>query len=108
MGACLGIFAGPSARCSFLVTPVVSSLEHLFVAVRGPRAVGCPQCPRECLLSGWWALTGFSCADDSSRFLHMFVPYHLFHDKSSQGLICFIYKGGFGLSPYCLLLQGGC
>lgn len=37
----------------------------------------------------------FSCGDDSSRFLHMFISSHLlFHGEFSQGLICYI-LGGF-------------
>lgn len=33
----------------------------------------------------------FSCGDDSSRFLHMFVSSHLlFHDEFSLGLTCYI------------------
>lgn len=36
----------------------------------------------------------FSCRDDSSRFLHMFVSSHLlFHDEFSQGLMCYICGG---------------
>lgn len=56
----------------------------------------------------WGINVWFSCGDDSSRFLHMFVSSHIFRDEFSQDMICYLYGGGFVLSPYCLLVRGGC
>lgn len=99
MGACSVTSWGDlcCTKCMLLfhVTPVVSSLEHLFVSVKGPRAVGCPQCRRECLLSGWGALTcGFLVEMTAAGFCTFVSSHLLFHDEFSQGRICYIW-GGF-------------